>query len=122
MLLCNSFPARFSPLRRPSLAIRLDCYAGIRIRHLTTPPYRHRTVIPSPGSTDPLSRQHRSVEQAERLSAADFRALYQRLRRQADWGPADRRGALNFITPGPARPSTPSPTFAPPTPASRAPP
>jgi kynurenine formamidase len=33
------------------------------------------------------------------MSAADFAALYQRLRRAADWGPADRRGALNNITP-----------------------
>ena len=34
------------------------------------------------------------------LSSADFDALYQRLRGQASWGPADRRGALNHITPG----------------------
>jgi kynurenine formamidase len=33
------------------------------------------------------------------LSAAEFRALYDRLRRLRDWGPADRRGALNNITP-----------------------
>jgi kynurenine formamidase len=33
------------------------------------------------------------------LSAADFRALYQRLQEQARWGPDDRRGALNHITP-----------------------
>jgi len=33
------------------------------------------------------------------MSAADFTALYQRLRRAADWGPADRRGALNNLTP-----------------------
>jgi kynurenine formamidase len=35
----------------------------------------------------------------KRLTAAEFRDLYQRLRRQAGWGPADRRGALNYITP-----------------------
>ena len=34
------------------------------------------------------------------LSGADFDALYQRLRGQTSWGPADRRGALNHITPG----------------------
>jgi kynurenine formamidase len=34
------------------------------------------------------------------LSGADFDALYQRLRGQASGGPADRRGALNHITPG----------------------
>jgi kynurenine formamidase len=33
------------------------------------------------------------------LSAADFGALYQRLRRGARWGPDDRRGALNNISP-----------------------
>jgi kynurenine formamidase len=34
-----------------------------------------------------------------RLSEQEFRALYDRLRRQLAWGPADRRGALNNITP-----------------------
>ena len=34
------------------------------------------------------------------LSGAEFDALYQQLRGQAQWGPADRRGALNHITPG----------------------
>ena len=33
------------------------------------------------------------------MSAASFRALYERLRGQAQWGAADRRGALNHITP-----------------------
>ena len=33
------------------------------------------------------------------LDRADFSALYQRLRRGAAWGPADRRGALNHLTP-----------------------
>lgn len=33
------------------------------------------------------------------MSAASFRTLYDRLRRQARWGPGDRRGALNHITP-----------------------
>jgi len=33
------------------------------------------------------------------MSAANFRALYERLRGQARWGAADRRGALNHITP-----------------------
>ena len=33
------------------------------------------------------------------LDAADFGRLYQRLRDTSDWGPADRRGALNNITP-----------------------
>jgi kynurenine formamidase len=32
------------------------------------------------------------------MSAASFRALYERLRGQAPWGPGDRRGALNHIT------------------------
>ena len=33
------------------------------------------------------------------LSSADFQALYERLRGQAQWGRGDRRGALNHITP-----------------------
>ncbi len=33
------------------------------------------------------------------LDAAEFGDLYQRLRRAAAWGPADRRGALNHLTP-----------------------
>jgi kynurenine formamidase len=33
------------------------------------------------------------------LSSADFEALYHRLKRAARWGPSDRRGALNNITP-----------------------
>jgi len=35
----------------------------------------------------------------QKMSAAGFRALYERLRGQARWGAADRRGALNHITP-----------------------
>lgn len=34
------------------------------------------------------------------LDAAEFEDLYQRLRRVPPWGPADRRGALNYLTPG----------------------
>jgi kynurenine formamidase len=33
------------------------------------------------------------------LSADEFQALYERLRRMSSWGPGDRRGALNNITP-----------------------
>jgi kynurenine formamidase len=33
------------------------------------------------------------------LDAAGFSALYQRLRRASSWGPDDRRGALNNVTP-----------------------
>jgi kynurenine formamidase len=33
------------------------------------------------------------------LSEREFQALYERLRRTASWGPADRRGALNNISP-----------------------
>ncbi len=32
------------------------------------------------------------------LDAAEFAALYERLRRASDWGAADRRGALNHLT------------------------
>lgn len=33
------------------------------------------------------------------LSAADFRVLYDRVKQLSRWGPADRRGALNNISP-----------------------
>ena len=33
------------------------------------------------------------------LSAAEFRALYDRVKHMSQWGPADRRGALNNIAP-----------------------
>ena len=33
------------------------------------------------------------------MDAASFSALYQRLRDASAWGPADRRGGLNYITP-----------------------
>jgi kynurenine formamidase len=33
------------------------------------------------------------------VSAAEFRALYERLQQVPPWGPADRRGALNHLTP-----------------------
>jgi kynurenine formamidase len=33
------------------------------------------------------------------MTEADFRSLYERLRGQVPWGPDDRRGALNYITP-----------------------
>jgi kynurenine formamidase len=33
------------------------------------------------------------------LSAAEFRALYQRMKHMSRWGPGDRRGALNNISP-----------------------
>jgi kynurenine formamidase len=33
------------------------------------------------------------------LSAAEFRAMYERVQRMSRWGPADRRGALNNISP-----------------------
>ena len=33
------------------------------------------------------------------LSESEFQALYERLRRTALWGSADRRGALNNISP-----------------------
>jgi kynurenine formamidase len=35
---------------------------------------------------------------SEGLPAAEFEALYQRLRSSIPWGPEDRRGALNYLT------------------------
>ena len=37
------------------------------------------------------------------MTETEFRALYERLRRRAPWGPEDRRGALNYITPAKVR-------------------
>jgi kynurenine formamidase len=34
-----------------------------------------------------------------RMTEAEFRSLYDQLRAQVPWGPDDRRGALNYITP-----------------------
>jgi kynurenine formamidase len=34
-----------------------------------------------------------------RMTEAEFRSLYERLRGQVPWGPDDRRGALNYVTP-----------------------
>jgi kynurenine formamidase len=36
---------------------------------------------------------------AGRMTEAEFRSLYERLRAQVPWGPDDRRGGLNYITP-----------------------
>jgi hypothetical protein len=47
---------------------------------------------------DEMTGQQGCVGKA-RLSETEFRALYQRLRQQARWGAADRRGAQNYITP-----------------------
>jgi kynurenine formamidase len=35
----------------------------------------------------------------QRMSEAEFRSLYERLRAQVPWGHDDRRGALNYLTP-----------------------
>jgi kynurenine formamidase len=35
----------------------------------------------------------------EQMTQADFQRLYDRLRALPPWGPADRRGALNYLTP-----------------------
>src|SRR5215470_1069418 len=47
------------------------------------------------------ARQVGGVSSQERgqLSEAEFRSLYERLRGQVPWGPDDRRGALNYLTP-----------------------
>jgi kynurenine formamidase len=47
--------------------------------------------------------QHADADRAAfppgRMTDSEFRSLYQRLRGQVPWGPDDRRGALNYITP-----------------------
>ena len=40
-----------------------------------------------------------AVHPPERMTEAEFRSLYERLRGQMPWGAGDRRGALNYITP-----------------------
>jgi kynurenine formamidase len=37
------------------------------------------------------------------MTEAEFRAIYERLRSQLPWGPDDRRGALNYLTPDEVR-------------------
>ena len=39
------------------------------------------------------------------MTETEFRSLYEQLRGQVPWGPDDRRGALNYITPAAARTS-----------------
>jgi kynurenine formamidase len=39
----------------------------------------------------------------DRMTEAEFRSLYERLRRQVPWGPDDRRGALNQLGPAQIR-------------------
>ncbi|HEU5390337.1 MAG TPA: hypothetical protein VFV73_31005 [Streptosporangiaceae bacterium] len=46
-----------------------------------------------PAATDPAAFP------AGPMTETAFRALYERLRHQVPWGPDDRRGALNYITP-----------------------
>src|SRR5215467_11871110 len=40
-----------------------------------------------------------AAPQPGQMTEAEFRSLYDRLRGQLPWGPDDRRGALNYITP-----------------------
>ena len=44
-------------------------------------------------------RADRAMSPPGQMSEAEFRALYNQLRGQLPWGPDDRRGALNYITP-----------------------
>ena len=43
--------------------------------------------------------QHARTGPVGQLTETEFRALYERLRGKPPWGPDDRRGALNYITP-----------------------
>jgi hypothetical protein len=45
------------------------------------------------------ARTSPAASPAGQMTEAEFRALYERLRGQPPWGPDDRRGALNYITP-----------------------
>ncbi len=50
-----------------------------------------------------MTADHGQTATAQTLAGAltqtEFRVLYERLRAQLPWGPADRRGALNYLTP-----------------------
>jgi kynurenine formamidase len=50
------------------------------------------------GSAERVVSMHAGNEKPA-LDAAEFEALYLRLRQVPGWGPADRRGALNHLTP-----------------------
>ncbi len=43
--------------------------------------------------------QHAGTGPVGQLTETEFRTLYERLRGKLPWGPDDRRGALNYITP-----------------------
>lgn len=45
------------------------------------------------------SSSHAGSPDSPKLTEPDFRALFDRLRKATPWGPSDRRGALNYITP-----------------------
>jgi kynurenine formamidase len=45
------------------------------------------------------STKHARAGKTGPMTEAEFRALYEQLRGQPPWGPDDRRGALNYLTP-----------------------
>jgi kynurenine formamidase len=49
------------------------------------------------------ARSGPAASPAGRMTEAEFRAIYERLRSQLPWGPDDRRGALNYLTPDEVR-------------------
>ena len=50
-------------------------------------------------SSSPVTGAGPATPAPGRMTEAEFRSLYGRLRGQVPWGPDDRRGALNYITP-----------------------
>ena len=59
----------------------------------------HVTFSPRTGGDDAALVRHADGMSEAELSAAEFRALYDRVKHMSRRGPADRRGALNNITP-----------------------
>src|SRR5262249_57967779 len=51
------------------------------------------------GGTERTSGDPAAAPPPGRLSETEFHALYERVRSQVPWGPDDRRGALNYLTP-----------------------
>ena len=49
-------------------------------------------------TSSPVTGGDPATSAPRRMTEAEFRALYDRLRVEVPWGPDDRRGALNYIT------------------------
>src|SRR5262249_2289629 len=87
--------------RRPAVAVSSACCSGyVQSARRSRRACRARGAPPAPGDdAGPASEEGdlMTVSQPARMTDAEFRALYDQLRRQVRWGADDRRGALNQI-------------------------